>query len=237
MTPAALERERPNPFWSYLDLAMFLSMAFPSLIVALLLVKPLSFALPFGKPFVALIAQFIWYILIFSALYLLLRVRYDAPFWRSLGWRIPFRGAVACLFAGPLLAVIIGIIGYAIHTPIIKMPFDAMLDNRPTMFLFALFAVVLGPISEELAFRGFLMPLLMRSLGTAAGIVLTGLLFGGMHAYEYSWSWRHTLLISFAGIVFGCVRYLTGSTAASAFMHSTFNLTQFAAMLAQNGRS
>jgi membrane protease YdiL (CAAX protease family) len=39
------------------------------------------------------------------------------------------------------------------------------------------------------------------------------------------------LLISVAGCVFGWAKYKTGSTAASAFMHSTFNLTQFAALL------
>jgi uncharacterized protein len=95
--------------------------------------------------------------------------------------------------------------------------------------------VVLGPLCEELAFRGFLMPLLIRSLGVTAGILLTGLLFGALHAYEYEWSWRHSLLISVAGAVFGWARYALGSTAASTFMHATFNLTQFAALLAQSG--
>jgi membrane protease YdiL (CAAX protease family) len=108
-----------------------------------------------------------------------------------------------------------------------------MLENRPTLMLFAIFVVLLGPLCEELAFRGFLMPLLMRSLGPAAGIVGTGALFGCLHAPEYSWSWRHVLLITVAGSTFGWVRYRTGSTAASTFMHASYNLTQLAAFLAQ----
>jgi membrane protease YdiL (CAAX protease family) len=40
------------------------------------------------------------------------------------------------------------------------------------------------------------------------------------------------LLISIVGVVLGWVRYDTGSTAGSTFMHSTFNLTQLAAFLA-----
>ncbi len=46
------------------------------------------------------------------------------------------------------------------------------------MILFAIFVVILGPVCEELAFRGFLMPLLMRSFGPAIGIVLTGVCSG-----------------------------------------------------------
>jgi membrane protease YdiL (CAAX protease family) len=109
-----------------------------------------------------------------------------------------------------------------------------MLDNRPTLILFSIFVVILGPLCEELAFRGFLLPLFVRSLGAAAGIMVTGLLFGCLHAPEYSWSWRHVLLVSLAGSVFGWVRYKTGSAAASTYMHSTYNLTQFAAFVAQS---
>jgi membrane protease YdiL (CAAX protease family) len=109
-----------------------------------------------------------------------------------------------------------------------------MLDNRPTVLLFSIFVVILGPLCEELAFRGFLLPLFVRSLGAAAGVVVTGLLFGCLHAPEYSWSWRHVLLVSLAGCVFGWVRYQTRSTAAATYMHSTYNLTQFAAFVAQS---
>jgi membrane protease YdiL (CAAX protease family) len=75
------------------------------------------------------------------------------------------------------------------------------------------------------------MPLLARSLGVVAGILLAGMLFGCMHGPEYNWSWQHVLLITLAGVVFGCARYAARSTLAAAMMHSTFNLTQFAAFV------
>src|ERR1700694_3691301 len=124
MTP----RERPVAFWCYLDLALLISLAFPTLLVALVLVKVFAFAIPFGKPFQALLAQLVWYILIFAALCLLLKTRYGAPFWKSLGWRLPFQGAALALFAGPFLAISIGLIGHLIRTPIIKLPFEQMLN-------------------------------------------------------------------------------------------------------------
>jgi membrane protease YdiL (CAAX protease family) len=222
------------PFWNYLDLAFFISLGLPALLISAGIVRGFAGALHLGKPFQGLLAQLIWYVLIFSALYGLLRLRYNEPFWRSLGWNIlPVQTTILIFLAGPILALTLGYLGYLLRAPDIKLPFDQMLEDRPTTILFAVFVVILGPLCEELAFRGFLMPLLMRSLGAVPGIVATSVLFGGVHAYEYAWSWRHVLLISTAGMVFGWVRYRTGSTAASTFLHSTYNLTQFAAFMAQ----
>ncbi len=226
--------ENRIPFWNYVDLAFFISLGFPALLISVLIVRGFGGALHLGKPFQGLLAQLVWYVLIFSALYGLLRLRYGAPFWRSLGWKIlPFPATMITFLAGPVLAIALGYAGYILRAPDVKLPFEQMLEDRPTTILFAIFVVILGPLCEELAFRGFLMPLLMRSLGVVPGILATSLLFGGVHAYEYEWSWRHVLLISTAGAVFGWVRYRTGSTVASTILHSTYNLTQFAAFMVQ----
>ena len=62
-------------------------------------------------------------------------------------------------------------------------------------------------------------------------------MFGLLHLPEYEKSWKHGLLIATAGAIFGWVRYRTGSTAAATFMHSSYNLTQLAAFLAQTRAS
>ncbi|HTS51195.1 MAG TPA: type II CAAX endopeptidase family protein [Bryobacteraceae bacterium] len=231
-TPAPQQTE-PPPFWNYQDFVLFLAFAFPFLIISVVVVQALPGTRVYGRAFQGLLAQLIWYALVFGALYLMLRIRYGQPFWRSLGWRFPFQGMAVILFGGPLLAVGLGIVGVLLRTPEIQTPFQQMLNNRPTLLLFAVFAIVIGPLCEELAFRGFLMPLLVRSFGAFIGIVGTGALFGLLHAPEYSWSWRHVLLITAAGSAFGWVRYKTGSTAASTTMHAAYNLTQFAAFLGQ----
>ncbi len=232
MTPDITPDERP--FWTYADLLVFIGLAFPSLLVAFLMARVLGHVPGAGKAFTGLLGQLLWYILIFGSLFALFKLRYERPFWRSLGWKFPFRGAGLCLLSGPFMALGVGALGYAIHTPIIKLPmFDQMLSDRPTIVLFCIFVVLLGPLCEELAFRGFLMPLLMRSFGVVAGIAGSALLFGGLHAFEYQWSWRHVLLISTVGGILGWVRHAAGSTAASTFLHSTYNLTQLAVFLAQ----
>lgn len=225
----------PFPFWNYQDLLVLISVFLPILLFSVVIAQLLSAIIPLGRAFAGLLAQSVLYLLVFSVLYGILHIRYRQPFWESLGWKpLLFTTSAMCLMGGPVLALSLGYLGYIIRTPEISLPFSQMLDNRPTLLLFFLFVVVLGPLCEELGFRGFLMPLLVRSLGSAGGIVLTGVLFGFLHAPEYSWSWRHVLLVSLAGCVFGWVRYKTGSTAAAAYVHSTFNLTQFAAFLAQS---
>ena len=89
----------------------------------------------------------------------------------------------------------------------------------------------MAPVCEELIFRGFLQPLLVRSLGAPAGILATALPFGLLHFQEYGNSWRHVLLISLSGVAFGLMRHATGSTKAAAVMHSSYNAFQFVLLM------
>jgi membrane protease YdiL (CAAX protease family) len=201
------------------------------LLAAVLLIKVVSLGVKFEAPIQGMLVQLVWYAFIFSALRAILRLRYDQPFWRSLGWNFQWREATLGFVTGPVLVFTLGCLGYVIRTPYVPSPFDQMLRDRSTLILFAVFGVVIGPLCEELAFRGFLMPLLIRSLGAASGIAITSLLFGALHAPEYSWSWKYALLVGLAGLAFGWTRYRANSTAAGAFMHFSFNLTQLVVLV------
>jgi uncharacterized protein len=222
----------PQPFWDYTDLLFFIGLCVPCLVIAALLVRVAAIFLHTPAPLMLVLIQSAWYFLAFGSLAALFRIRYDRPFWRSLGWRpISFGAAAGAIFGGPLLVISVGLLGSALRTPEIEPPFEQMLGSPGTIVLLGILVVILGPLAEELAFRGFLMPLLVRSVGAAGGIVITGVIFGSMHGYEYEWSWQYMLLISLVGCVFGWLKYKTQSTVASALIHSTFNLAQFAALL------
>lgn len=223
-----------DPFYDYSDLFLFIGLVAASLLIAALLVR--LFTAPFHATLTLqlLLSQIVLYFLAFGALGVLFRIRYFQPFWRSLGWKkITIADAVGAVIAGPSLVIGIAILGDRLHAPDVGPPFEQMLGSRTNMALIGLLAVILGPLAEELAFRGFLMPLMIRSLGVAAGIIVTGFIFGSVHLYEYQWSWQYMLLISLVGCVFGWAKYKTGSTATSALMHSIFNLTQFVALIAK----
>lgn len=219
-------------FWDYADVGFFITLSIVSLFAALLLVHFVPFLSHLSDPYKLLAGQLIWYVLVFCCLALILRTRYDRPFWPSLGWRGTGPGsALASLAGGPVVATGLGIIGAAMRTPPMPLPFEKMLNTPALVVLFGLLVVVIGPLCEELAFRGFMMPLLIRSLGALAGILITGILFGLLHGFEYP-DWRPVVLISIAGVLFGWQRYRTRSTVNSTLMHAGFNMTQFAALMA-----
>jgi membrane protease YdiL (CAAX protease family) len=117
------------------------------------------------------------------------------------------------------------------------VPMEELLRDRLSIALVGLFATTLGPVCEELAFRGFLQPLLTRTFGAVVGVVLAALPFTLLHGPQYGWSWQHVLPVGLAGLSFGIVRYVTGSTAAATAMHATYNLTVFSAAVLQRGSS
>src|SRR5580704_1781305 len=101
-------------FWSYEDLALLLSAILPCFVGASVLVR---FSGVTSKDVQTLIFQSALYALLLTALYLLVAWRYHRPFWRSLGWVRPVRGALWCVVGGPLLAVSVSAMGVALHAP------------------------------------------------------------------------------------------------------------------------
>src|ERR1700684_4209619 len=91
-----------SPFWSYEDLALLLSAILPCYIGAYMLMRVSGVTSKEGQ---TLISQSALYLLLNAALYLLVAWRYRKPFWRSLGWVRPVRGAWWCVVGGPLLAI------------------------------------------------------------------------------------------------------------------------------------
>ncbi len=218
-----------SPFWSYEDLAFLIAAILPSVLVGSLLVRLSGATSTGGK---TLIFQSSLFALLLAVLYLLVSWRYNQPFWRSLGWSRQVRGAWWCVLAGPLLAIGGSVLGVVLRAPEVGDPIKDLITSRASLVIVMLFVIFLGPLYEELFFRGFLYPLLAKSFGAAAGVLLSALPFALLHGSQYRWAWQQITLVGVAGAVFGFVRYRTGSTAAATIVHSCFNLTQFLAYLA-----
>jgi len=226
----------PYPFWGYRDLIFLIGLAVPCLVIGILFVSAAAIVAPesWNTPAVAaLTLQFLIYGLWFGCLWGLIRLRYDRPFGESLRWKKPSRGWASYVLLGLGLAVVVGLLGAVTRAPNIEMPMKELLSDRTSLLLVGIFAVSLGPVCEELIFRGFLQPLIERSLGPVLAVVLSALPFALLHGPQYAWSWQHILLVMAAGCVFGVVRILSGSTAAAAAMHAGYNLTFFVAYLSQ----
>ncbi|MEX2262853.1 MAG: type II CAAX endopeptidase family protein [Bryobacteraceae bacterium] len=223
-------------FWRYQDIALFVALTLPAMLLGHLLVLGFTQLIrlrPETRAEMLISSQFTGYGLLLLALYGIIRVQYRRPFWESLGWVRPEESLGILALQGIGLALAVAMVGALLQTPDIETPMRELLADRRSVVLVGIFAVTLGPFFEELAFRGFLQPLLVRSLGTAPGILLAALPFGLLHLQQYAFSWRHGLLVTLAGMAFGWIRHRTGSTMAATAAHAAYNLTFFISLLTQ----
>jgi uncharacterized protein len=228
MTPAGEPRE--YPFWTYEDLALFIDAVLPCFALSAILMRLAHLSSDAVK---TLVFQLLVYAMLLGVLYLLISGRHGYPFWSSLRWTTPYRGSWICILAGPALAIGVAQLGAVLHAPVVPTPIEDLISDRRSLVIMMIFVTILGPLFEELLFRGFLFPLLARSLGPWLGIILTAAPFALLHGNQYQWSWQHVALIGLAGAAFGFARYKTGSTAASAIVHAGYNVTFFLGFLVQ----
>ena len=233
MSPGA--QTRKQPYWSYEDLALFVGAVLPSLALAELLLRAGRALAPpaFSSEAVATLTfQSLFYALLLGALYMLISWRYGSPFWRSLRWTFDYSGAWLCLATGPVLAVATSALGVVLRAPAVS-PIQDLITDRVSLIVVMLFATLLGPTFEELVFRGFLLPLLERSLGAWPGIIGAAIPFAFVHGPMYQWAWQQIFLAGLAGIVFGYARSKTGSTTGAATVHVSYNMTFFLGFVVQ----
>ena len=210
-------------FWSASDLLVWAGLLLPSLLLG----ATLANVFPWTKAPKQMAAQFLSYLIWFLFLKLLFLLKYSQPFWRSLAWTLPRKGLWWCLVAGPVLAFGLNFLAIWMKAPPVKPPFEDLLFDRRWQFVYGVASVLLGPLSEELAFRGFLMPLVAKWLGAASGVVITGVLFALAHGFQNKWLWQYVMLLSVVGSAAGYVRWKYDSTMSSMVLHSSFNLTVF----------
>ncbi len=234
--PAAPPEER-YPFWGYSDVLLFAGLTLPCMFAGFALAKVLVFALqlihmraisPVAE---LLLGQSAGYLFLFGSLVVMFRVHYDRPLLPSVGWTDlgrPFGGLVLLGFA---TALGVNLLGLLIRTPTTTNPMMQLLNDRAAIVLVGIFGVTIAPVCEELAFRGLLQPLLVRSLGAVPGILAAAIPFGLLHLPEYGYSWRHGVLVALAGAAFGWIRYSTRSVKAAALMHASYNAFFFIALI------
>jgi membrane protease YdiL (CAAX protease family) len=226
-------------FWGYRDLALFLGLAAPCLLGGALLAKVGLLALYVStshKALELLPGQFIGYALLFTALAFIFRFEYERPFWRSLGWRRPEYSIPSVIALGSALAFAVAMLGALLKAPEVPAPMKELLRDRASLLAIAVAGVTVGPLCEELAFRGFMQPLFIRSLGVVPGIFLSAVGFGLLHMPQYGYDWQHGVLITLAGAGFGWMRWISKSTLGSTIMHAAYNATLFLGFLAAGSK-
>jgi membrane protease YdiL (CAAX protease family) len=97
--------------------------------------------------------------------------------------------------------------------------------------------LTLGPVLEEVVFRGYLFALLACSFGRFATdlvlnwlvVITAALVFAVVHLAQPGVSWLQLACITSTGTLYGWIRQRSGSTAPAAMAHAAYNLMLYAA--------
>jgi membrane protease YdiL (CAAX protease family) len=199
-----------------------------------------------SDPQILVATSILSFALIMLFLYVTLSVLRERPFWRSLGWKklepdpISGKGKPWMYFiSGCGLSIFVAIASSRVkdaeHAPI-----EEFFKSRDGAILLMGMAVFVAPLVEETIFRGYLYPVLARIFSAVAeffgvesprairagvvfSILLTGFLFGLMHAPQLGGNWGLVSLLVLVGIIFTFARAWTGTVVASFLLHLGYN--------------
>ena len=213
--------------WGFDDLGIFLGAIVPSVVLASFITRGIEAQSARGLAY-----QCVLYVLVMSALYTLARVKHNVQFAQAVNWTLQFKGALYCVFGAPVLALTISVLGVLFGAPLIPSAVDSLVASDIPLPVVTIFAVILGPLFEEIVFRGFLQPLL-QTRGKWFGLIAASAMFSILHGTQNEWLWQYMVLLFFAGLAFGIARDRTGSTAAAFLLHMGFNLTPLTSSILQ----
>lgn len=192
------------------------------------------------------------YLVLWGLAALVFTLWWDRPFLQGIHWNFSTARHWFAVLAGLGLISGLAITIAGNFLPMPKAPpiLEDLTKSAAGAWALLVFGITLAPLTEELAFRGFLLPSLVnifrwlqrrgaiteaavRFLGVPLCIVLTSIPFALMHAQQVSNSWGPVLLIGCVSVILCVVRLTTDSVTAGVVVHCAYNLTLFSGLLYQ----
>jgi membrane protease YdiL (CAAX protease family) len=155
------------------------------------------------------------------------RLGFRAPEWSTLAYAL---GAVVAAF---LLAAIYGALIEVFDIDWLRSERDdqipnEVLDSALLLVIAGIVTIGFAPVCEEIFFRGFIMPGMLRAWGVGAAVVVSGLVFSAAHIGP---NIHKTLVpIFIIGAVFAFTYYRSGNILSTILAHLIFNAISFAGL-------
>jgi membrane protease YdiL (CAAX protease family) len=230
-TPIA-EVTAENPAWSGWDVLQIAFLTIGSVVIFLPLVALAAQRLFYPKvafvevitfPLVTVVGQVFAYLVILAFMFSIVRRAPGEDFWQAIRWNWP-RNRSNYLLIGIVLAFALQ--GIAHYLPIPKeVPMDRFFKTPAEAWAVSLFGITFAPLLEELFFRAFLYPVLVRRLGVTVAVLATAAGFSLIHAPQLGRAWAPVLVIFMVGLALTITRAVTKSVGASLIMHMAYNGT------------
>jgi membrane protease YdiL (CAAX protease family) len=222
-----------NPAWSGMDVLALACLTFLTPFVLILIFSFVAQRLVYKgtpwidvvqKPPLALLAEFLGYAVVLVFMVVMAKGKSGHRFLDAISWNWPERSLWSLIGLGIVLLISLQFIGHFLPIPK-DLPFDNFFKRPLDAYLTSIFAISVGPLMEEFFFRGFLYPVLARSLGVIAAVLLTALPFALIHALQLGFAWAPVLIIFIVGLVLTSVRAVKHSVGASFIVHCAYNST------------
>lgn len=236
--PASLPPPPRDPAWGYPELALVVvTFVFALTLCAvggLTLARVFLPDLPPGRvatnPLFFVPVQFGAYLVTYVVVRLLIVSKSGQPFWQAVHWRLPSgQTALGCAGLGIMLAVLVQLLSTVLPFPR-SLPMHEYFREVHFAYMMAAFGVLIAPLAEELFFRGLVFPVLARTMGQVAAIIVTGATFSLMHRTQLAWAWAPLLVLFGVGSALTIIRARMNSVAASWMVHVAYNATLFASI-------
>jgi uncharacterized protein len=210
-----------------------------------------------------LFAQALTYAATLAASYVIFPAFWNRPFLTAIDWNPT---AVRPILALIGLAIGFAAQGVEIYLPHPKdLPVEAIFRNHALIWSLVFFATILGPLFEEVLFRGLLLPAIAiavdfirlprpadpieatitldtwrtsTTFSTPALIIssiLTSLCFASIHAPQLGFSWASVAALAVVSLILCYIRIRTRSVAASTLVHAFYNLSVFITLFIGTG--
>ena len=165
--------------------------------------------------------------------YLIVTVKHRIPFKEAFG--IDFQQTPYFFKTGVVTSIVILLTTASVNFifsrtsgTVEQNPYGVMPEDKIRAIIFL--AVFVAPIVEEIFFRGFMQPALIRSMGTIPGIFFTALIFGVSHTQYLNYSVA-LISVTAIGLILGGVKYMTNSVVPGIFAHLFNNLIAVLSLL------
>lgn len=223
-----------RPHWGYREVLALVAVGLLAQILATVLGLMLAEALGASstdeaeellrrEPLLAVPVQLLGWLPVLAYVVLVVRRRYGLPLGTGLAWTRPPGSVRTYLRTGILLALASLLASLVIGDPERATPMQELFANRESLWVLAVFGVLVAPVFEEVVFRGFLFNAFEHAHGRWTALALSSAIFAALHGAQYAWQWQQLALLLAVGGALGAVRIQSGSCRASTVVHATYN--------------
>jgi hypothetical protein len=243
-----LARRIPHLGHALLLFTIALTFVFLVSVVTLIALHTLTAEAALQHPFALVFGQIVAYALTFAVAVPVFSTLWNRSFLSGISWT--WRAARLrwwqLLLLGCALSITAELLDHLSKTPVTS-DIAKLLTTQPSAWLTVFFAIFVAPLSEEIAFRGFLLPALATAYDWLAlertpasrdrwqrsndhtrgallfGALLSSLAFASIHGSQLHWAHLPLAVLFLMSLIFSAVRIRMRSVAASTLVHIAYD--------------